>query len=103
MPSRNVHVDDAHRRITKQITLERLALDIKSVDGTLRPENPAHAFCPLLALIYQRMLLHRLPKSLTQIRILVRVLRPGLRGNVAPAICALNAPHITSRAAESGE
>jgi len=43
MPSRNVDIDGAQRRVTKHITLQGLALDGDSADGTLRPEKPAHA------------------------------------------------------------
>src|SRR5438477_6370233 len=43
MPSRNVHVDDAHRRITEHITLEHLALDGDPADRTHRPQKLAHA------------------------------------------------------------
>src|SRR5580704_9438518 len=43
MPCRNVHIDDAHRRITQHIALEGLALDRDSADGTDRPGELAHA------------------------------------------------------------
>ena len=42
MPSRDVNIDDAHRRITQHIALEGLALDRDPADGTHRPEEPAH-------------------------------------------------------------
>src|SRR5213082_3007042 len=88
MSSRNVHIDRAHRRITQQIILERLALDGDSCDGTLRPEKSAHHPTPGLCRIYPLVVndqdrsavlclfiafRHRWP---TQTRIFVRDLRP---------------------------
>src|SRR5947209_1907897 len=51
MPSRNVHVDDAHRRITEHVTLKGLALDNDPGDGTHQPKELAHASYPGLLLI----------------------------------------------------
>src|SRR5580704_3473713 len=51
MRCRNVHIDDAHRRITQHIALEGLALDRDSADGTDRPGELAHASYPWRLLI----------------------------------------------------
>src|SRR5260370_26875114 len=51
MPSRHVHIHNAHRRIIQHISLEGLALDRDSADGTHRPEEPAHTPTPCLLLI----------------------------------------------------
>jgi hypothetical protein len=47
MPSRDVHIHGAHRRIIKHIIFQRLTLDHDSADGTQRPEEPTHAPLPL--------------------------------------------------------
>jgi hypothetical protein len=46
MSGRDVHIDDAHRRITQHVTLEGLALDSDPADGTYRPEELAHVPYP---------------------------------------------------------
>jgi hypothetical protein len=51
MPRRDVHIDDAHRRVTQHIRLEGLALDGEPADGTHRPEELAHASYPWRLLI----------------------------------------------------
>jgi hypothetical protein len=52
MPSRDVHIDGAYRRVTQHVTLEGLALDSDPADGTHRPKEPAHASYPWLLLIF---------------------------------------------------
>jgi hypothetical protein len=51
MSSRDLHVDDAHRRIPQHIALEGLAPDRDPADGTDRPRELAHASHPWLLLI----------------------------------------------------
>jgi hypothetical protein len=43
MPGREVHIDDAHQRITQHVALEGLALDSDPADATYRPEEFTHA------------------------------------------------------------
>ena|SRR5271170_3441328 len=50
MPSRDVHIDDAHRRISQHINLEDLALDRDAANRAHRPEELAHALYPRLLL-----------------------------------------------------
>ena len=42
MPSWDVNIDDAHRRIPQHIALEGFALDGDATNGTHRPEELAH-------------------------------------------------------------
>jgi hypothetical protein len=51
VPSWDVNIDDAHRRIPQHIALEGLALDRDPADGTDRPRELAHASYPWLLLI----------------------------------------------------
>ena len=68
MPSRDVHIDDAHRRITQHITLEGLALDSDAANRTHRPEEFAHASYPWLLLISPADITTSDPSSLSTVR-----------------------------------
>src|SRR5271165_1191405 len=54
MPSRDVHIDDTHRRVAQHIAREGLALDREAAEGAHRPEELAHASYPASADVIRR-------------------------------------------------
>jgi hypothetical protein len=63
VPGRDVHIDDAHRWITKHITRRRSALDGESADGIHRPKELTHAPYPWLLVIPAGLAVRASPRS----------------------------------------